>query len=482
MSLDQRIKAWLQEITPTCESTTTHQSNDIQPCRKRRRLNPLTPETSPSCDSSRHSMASGRGHGSPGKRSHPDNHYHHGDASEETPRASSRKVKAPRSESSYSLPSAQSHYEASERSGYSSPTKQLFALERDAKGVVPRELSAFHNQPPSLEDLLDKIDLVSTGFGILPTSQRELLNHLDEDTYSEFKWTRRRGVSDIYFSDQRADLGCTPPPNIIHGILHQAAFCNSRSSPEAEWNAEVHQRVLEAALRPSGGPGVDQLVDFRLSTTAALIKEYHAPVSATKKVDFCIYLDPSCDQQHADVPHVIDALRDVLPLGAFNHTNLNSLSDRPIAVSIETKKTGEGWENARLQMQVWSAAHWQFLRKLLELRQRVSEEISRIGQQAIGAAATDPEPTPVVGYKLPDFLPGIIIQGHDWHLVITTREGDKIIFWQKKTFGNTSSSKGIYQIICTLQLLRRWAQVEYWVWLQKLLGEWPRCNGQPLVL
>ncbi|KAJ3455925.1 hypothetical protein MRS44_017407 [Fusarium solani] len=242
------------------------------------------------------------------------------------------------------------------------------------------------------------------------------------------------------FEYQRKDLDYTPPPETIHKILHQAAFYNSRSSPEADWNAEVYHRVLEAALRPLQGPGVDQLVDFRLSTTAALIKEYHAPVSATKKVDFCIY---------------------VLPLGAFNHTNLNSLSDRPIAVSIETKKTGEGWETAGLQMQVWSAAHWQFLRKFLELRQRASDELSRIGQQTIGAAAADPEPSPIAGYELPDFLPDIIIQRHDWHLVITTGEGDKTIFWQKKTFGNTSSSKGIYQIISTLQLLRRWVQVEY---------------------
>jgi hypothetical protein len=57
----------------------------------------------------------------------------------------------------------------------------------------------------------------------------------------------------------------------------------------------------------------------------------------------------------------------------FNHTNLAPLSDHPIAVGIETKKTGEGWKNAKLQMEVWMAAHWQFLQQLLSLRKRAQE-------------------------------------------------------------------------------------------------------------
>lgn len=54
-----------------------------------------------------------------------------------------------------------------------------------------------------------------------------------------------------------------------------------------------------------------------------------------------MYLDPKQDES-AQVSEAIDALKDILPLGMFNHTNLAPLSDNPIAVSIETKKTGEG--------------------------------------------------------------------------------------------------------------------------------------------
>ncbi|RKL10794.1 hypothetical protein BFJ70_g16457 [Fusarium oxysporum] len=172
-------------------------------------------------------------------------------------------------------------------------------------------------------------------------------------------------------------------------------------------------------------------------------------------------------------------LRNILPLGLFNHTNLSPLSDNLIAVSIKTKKTGEGWENAKLQMEIWMAAHWQSLRKLLDLRQRAANESSSM-KQAEGVIAPNSEADKV--WQLPKFMPGIIIQGHDWYLIITTPEGEKTIFWQKQSFGDTWSSKGIYKIIYNLQLLRKWAQEEYWTWLRELLLEWPRYKGELVVV
>ncbi len=205
----------------------------------------------------------------------------------------------------------------------------------------------------------------------------------------------------------------------------------------------------------------------------------------SKKVDFCIYIEPSCDKDHPHASQTIASLQDALPYGMFNHTNLNTLRDRPIALSIETKRTGEGWDNARLQMGIWNAAHWEFLGLLLRMRREAADELStlqgRIPDDTTEASRTElPNVSDAQTLQLPEYLPGIIIQGHDWHLVITTRHGDKTIFWQKMTFGTTSSSKGIYQIICVLQLLQLWAREEYWTWLRAVLSDWPRLHGQPV--
>jgi hypothetical protein len=182
-----------------------------------------------------------------------------------------------------------------------------------------------------------------------------------------------------------------------------------------------------------------------------------------------MYIDPK-HEESAQIRETILALMNVLPMGMFNHTNLLPLSDRPIAVSIETKKTGEGWDNARLQMEVWMAAHWQFLRKVLQLHRLAAGAVSSLEQTA-GFNSYETR-------KLPDFLPGIIIQGHDWYLIITTSEGEKTIFWHKENFGQTSKSKGIYTIIHNLQLLRKWAQEVYWEWMRELLLSWPRHRGK----
>ncbi|UPL02786.1 hypothetical protein LCI18_013720 [Fusarium solani-melongenae] len=114
-----------------------------------------------------------------------------------------------------------------------------------------------------------------------------------------------------------------------------------------------------------------------------------------------------------------------LPDGVINHTDYYPLRDRPIALSIETKRTGEGWDGATLQLSVWQAAHW----RLLDLLNSDRED----------------EPAP-----LPGFLPGIIIQGHGWYLVLATRENMKTVCWNKINIGSTDSVIRVYQTICGL--------------------------------
>jgi hypothetical protein len=302
--------------------------------------------------------------------------------------------------------------------------------------------------------------LIANAQGILPLSARETYSSLGHKEYWDLKWARKGADSDRYFSTERESLGYTPSPDAVLDILFAAAECNTNSHPEATWNTEVHQRVLETALRQPTRRG-SHLVNFVATTTAPIIFEYHASVPPTKKADFCVYIEPRNDNSDTGAS-IIAALRDTLPCAVFNHTNHYPLRDRPIALSIETKKTGEDWENARLQLGVWEAARWNFLRHLLSLVQQPNQVETGVGHDSTSQADS---------LQLPEFLPGIIIQGHDWHLVITSAEGKKTVLWQKVTIGSTTSSKGIYQIISTLQLLRKWALDFYWPWLKQVLGK-----------
>lgn len=49
-----------------------------------------------------------------------------------------------------------------------------------------------------------------------------------------------------------------------------------------------------------------------------------------------------------------------MPGKKFNYTDYDPLEERPIALSIETKKPSEGFDAAKLQLGVWEMAHWSF--------------------------------------------------------------------------------------------------------------------------
>lgn len=84
---------------------------------------------------------------------------------------------------------------------------------------------------------------------------------------------------------------------------------------------------------------------------------------------------------------------------SINHTTYGPLRQKPIAFPIETKLTGEGLTSAKTQLLVWMEGHWNLLNYLASRRK------------------TKPE--------LLQFLPGIIVQGHDWYFVASTEKWDE---------------------------------------------------------
>jgi hypothetical protein len=136
----------------------------------------------------------------------------------------------------------------------------------------------------------------------------------------------------------------------------------------------------------------------------------------------------------------------------FNWTSDRLLQQYPLAFSIETKRYGGNAAKGEQQMGIWHAAQWEFL-------------ISQAGSDAVN--------------KL-DFLPGIVVQGHIWSLVITTRNqattvcGTLFVEMRSLTcgktvlcsveFGNTSSVVGVFQVIAGLRRLRKWSLEVLWPW------------------
>lgn len=128
--------------------------------------------------------------------------------------------------------------------------------------------------------------------------------------------------------------------------------------------------------------------------TASVSSRFHYfPIPATK-VDYVLYLD--ADAEDTCTSDAIAKLEETA--GPVNHTAFTPLASHPISLSIETKRHGGDGRRADVQMAAWQAAQWSFL-------------------EAHGGGAV----------KNLAFLPGVIVQGHEWKFVATTRKDNKTV-------------------------------------------------------
>lgn len=171
-----------------------------------------------------------------------------------------KRARSVRTGSGFSLSSYLSNQSLSQVSGQISPRKQLQSLSRDPQGVLFREFIAFYEKPkpPDLTKLIDDIELIMLGKGIVSKSRREDLTNASKLSKA-FRWVTMGGE---FFSDERDLIGHTPSPKDVCRVRDAAEECSRNDHPEISWNMEVHQLVLSIAFRPSDQRLHTHLVNF----------------------------------------------------------------------------------------------------------------------------------------------------------------------------------------------------------------------------
>lgn len=171
-------------------------------------------------------------------------------------------------------------------------------------------------------------------------------------------------------------------------------------------------------------------------------------------VDFCLYFNPTDSL-------ALQALGRRTPTLTVNHTDFAPLQLSPIVLSIETKRPGKELDAAQLQMGVWHAAQWAFLRSVIGLTpQPLTAEEEVLRKEKANTALAE------LG-----FIPGIIVQGHRWLFVFSTLEGDKTVLWTERQFGTTQSILDTYAVVAGIRELARWASDVYVPWFQRSVLE-----------
>lgn len=206
----------------------------------------------------------------------------------------------------------------------------------------------------------------------------------------------------------------------------------------------------------------------RISPTSLIPSGQAGVALKSKMVDFAIHVEPS-DRFRM-------AVRERAQLSTASMSVNNTLHEPlrccPIGVSIETKLTGENWDEAMAQVGIWTAAQFNKLEELIAEADKISD------QQGFSRDKSEP--------SLP-FLPIIIVQGHDWHFLVAVRNpGQQTVsvqiqsffyirsivdaiqrLYHKITFGSTASPLGVYQVIVTIQLLACWVRDHFTEWFER---------------
>ncbi|KAH8665300.1 hypothetical protein BGZ61DRAFT_366486 [Ilyonectria robusta] len=351
---------------------------------------------------------------------------------------------------------SQSASETSSVSGASSPKKQMMSLRLSETGVEWLALNE-NTVPEVARTLFNTMGEVGRGHDILPDVLRPTITEkLKARNMDHRRWRHCFKPAD----EGDALPGRIPSIEEVEKVLMKATECENFKHEEASWNSQVHLRLLEGIFEePLGG----QCDDFNaVSCTSARPHREFKPISSTTKmIDICVYA--SLDRNE-ELRAAMTEFSNITPTMAVNHTDFETIQHRPLVLSIETKKPGVEWEKAQLQTGVWHAAQWAFLRwgvgqKLL--RQRL--------EQGLDAPTTDEEQEEFKGEKLAalsklGFIPGVIVQGNGWHLVLSTYEDGKTKLWTDWVFGTTKGLLDIYAVVAGIRELTAWARDVYLPW------------------
>lgn len=150
---------------------------------------------------------------------------------------------------------------------------------------------------------------------------------------------------------------------------------------------------------------------------------------AKRKVDFAIVCKPTdawtnkiCKQSS--------------PSTSLNHTELEAIVERPIAVNIETKSHREGTEDAKRQLAIWVQAQFVHLRNLFG--------------------------------SVPDVLPLCVATGDKWFFLAAKQDlmhdASCTTVWGEEMIGDSSTHAGALRIVYALRLMYAWAGQVHKAW------------------
>ncbi|KAF5230015.1 hypothetical protein FANTH_14010 [Fusarium anthophilum] len=293
----------------------------------------------------------------------------------------------------------------SQTSNRSSPTRLFPQLSLYPKGLERKPMDLRDRDLPyDLVNLIKEMKAIQRGRKVVPACLKPTIelkmyeNEINSRLYSDFD-------DSVYDYEDNDWAG---PDSLIENVMRTvdiALDCDSTQQDETGWNHLVHSPLLDLTLDRLPR----NLVSFVPCMGANITARYRIPQAPGARVDYAMFINPKLE----DDPRIESAIKSLqrgMPEASVNHTTFTPLNKRPISVSIETKRLDGSGDKAVLQIGIWQAAQWKLL------FEHAGDAVNKLS-----------------------FIPGLVVEGHEWKLVATTYKEGRTVLWTSQNFGDTLS-------------------------------------------
>ncbi|KAG9512305.1 hypothetical protein KCV07_g9540, partial [Aureobasidium melanogenum] len=299
------------------------------------------------------------------------------------------------------------------------------------------------NAAAGVRQLYDRLRQFERSQGVFPAVEKDLFE--------------RKGIVDpdidlpyVFFDNThyRATLGGVPSLADVDKLVKRVRQFRELGESEAAWNGYIDTTLFllaEAASIHQGRTTSTNITTARIGPSSLIPRTQDNVQIRGKMVDFALVLEDSDALRAAATRLPVNADKGVF---SFNHTTHSPLLRRPIAVSIETKRQGEHFQDALDQLGVWTSAHFARLTELLTAAGR--------------------------SHVRPPMLPCLVAQGSDWKFILAEKTlAGEVKIWSKLDFDDVATHRGVYTTISVLLLLMDWAETQYRPWFEENICSTP---------
>lgn len=243
----------------------------------------------------------------------------------------------------------------------------------------------------------------------------------------------------------------------VQRICKASRQCNDAVYPvdELEWNNKVHSSVLELALDGAAISNPTRPLVYHNITNARVAERFRD--KDLLLVDYGIFLAPNGDselgqriaihQRHQR--DMANANETQLQLQPQLHALYACEPDRPLAVSIETKRNCGNNGQAPSQLANWARAHFRAISEALRL--------CHSSNKTVGS----------------DDLIHILIEldGTAWHASFAIREDPYVTIYSSIRLGSTETVTDCYALLRCLEQVAWWCANPHWNFWTEILQD-----------